>query len=228
VSATYSRLVCHRDYRAAARPRVARLDGHVRRGPPGTQAMRARLHRAAELPSPPAGTRSRAARASREPSTRQTMLRRQARSPAAAATFDRGQHISERNIGRQRTCPLGAGWRTKAIVGAVRPARPLGVATRRRCLRLLAVPGPAVRQWVWPFRRAPRYVEGLASPTTPRGSERADARASPAVRDRRQWFGRLARRNERRWPPGHQSWATVFPAEWDRCLLRERSCCGDP
>ena len=31
----------------------------------------------------------------------QTMLRRQARSSAAAPTFDRGQHISERNIGRQ-------------------------------------------------------------------------------------------------------------------------------
>ena len=33
----------------------------------------------------------------------QIMLRRQARSPAAAPTFDRAQHISERNIGRQGT-----------------------------------------------------------------------------------------------------------------------------
>ena len=50
------------------------------------------------------------------PQPAQTMLRRQARSPAAAPTFDRGQHISERNIGRQCDSSARAGVRSKAAV----------------------------------------------------------------------------------------------------------------
>ena len=50
----------------------------------------------------------------------QTMLRRQARSPAAASAFDRGQHISERNIGRRS----GRGTRGAGTISAiVRPPR---------------------------------------------------------------------------------------------------------
>ena len=67
--------------------------------------MRARSHWAAESPSPAAGTTSRAARVPREPSTRPDYVAPASRSPAAAPTFDRGQHFSERNIGAHMLRP---------------------------------------------------------------------------------------------------------------------------
>jgi hypothetical protein len=100
VSATCFRLVCHRDYRAAARPRVARLDEHVRRGRHGTQPMRAPRHWGRRIAKPGRPHHERRCSVPREPSTCPNYAAPASPMPCSGATLDRGQHISKRNIWR--------------------------------------------------------------------------------------------------------------------------------
>jgi hypothetical protein len=62
----------------------------------------------------------------------QTMLRRQARSVAAAPTFDRGRHTSERNIGRQGDRRFARRWNVKAIVAEMRGFQGVRVSAPRQ------------------------------------------------------------------------------------------------
>jgi hypothetical protein len=87
----------------------------------------------------------------------QTMLRRRARSPAAAPQFDRGQHIFERNIRRRRMRPdpaLRRRWRTSAIA----QRRKWAMALARQRIRARGVcRHPRVLSLIWSVRqRRPR------------------------------------------------------------------------
>ena len=101
VSATYFRLVC--DHATITlRLDHESLDSTNMYVEAGTELRRCVLHRIGRQnrQARPLAPRAALLAFLESLQSTQTMLRPQARSPAAAPTFDRGQHISKRNIGR--------------------------------------------------------------------------------------------------------------------------------
>jgi hypothetical protein len=128
VSATYFRLGCYRDYRRCGST-TSRSTRRACTSRPARNSsdVRSIAHWAAESPCLAAGATEPRSRVPRSLQPAQPMLRRKPDPLPAAPTFDRGQHISVRNIGRQRDGPVWVRWNDRCP--GMRSRRPLPAIT---------------------------------------------------------------------------------------------------